>query len=200
MNRLVAIVALLVTAFGAAGYRRWHARWGATADEATAAMPGDDLFRGAAFDVTRGITIRAEPRAVWPWLVQVGMGRAGFYAYDLLDNLGQPSLDRVLPEHQALAIGDWIPMSTGQPTERTAFRVQSMEAPNSMLWVKPGSSWAWQLTPIVGGRTRLVTRLRCQYDWRDLPGVLVTIPLMELGDFPMMRRMLLGIRQRAERG
>jgi hypothetical protein len=53
------------------------------------------------------------------------------------------------------------------------------------------------LRPLAGGGTRLITRLRCRYDWRS-PSILLSLPLMELGDFPMMRRCLLGIRQRAE--
>ena len=68
-----------------------------------------------------------------------------------------------------------------------------------MLWAKPDSSWAWRLEPTGEGGIRLVTRVRCRYSPRDFPGVLLTIPLLELGDFPMMRRMLLGMKDRAER-
>jgi hypothetical protein len=72
-------------------YRRWHLRWGATPAEAAASLPGDALLPRAQYKSTRAITINAPPEAVWPWLVQVGCQRAGFYSNDLLDNLGHPS-------------------------------------------------------------------------------------------------------------
>jgi hypothetical protein len=83
-------------------YRRWHLRWGATPSEVADVLPGDDLFPNAQYRSTRAITIDAPPEAVWPWLVQVGSNRAGFYSDDLLDNLGRPSADSLLPEHQHL--------------------------------------------------------------------------------------------------
>ena len=92
-------------------YRRWHRRWGSTADEVASVMPGDDLFLKAQFISTRSITIDAPPAAVWPWLVQVGCGRAGFYSNDLLDNLGRPSATTIVPELQHLQVGQWVPMS-----------------------------------------------------------------------------------------
>jgi len=83
------------------------------------------------------------------------------------------------------------------PTAASAFVVDSFQAPRWMLWRTPASSWAWRLVPLADGRTRLVTRLHAVHDWRR-PSSLVWVPLMEFGDFPMMRRMLRGIRQRAE--
>ena len=105
-------------------YRPWHMRWGATREEEVAEYPGDDLLPVAEFHPTRAITIAARPEEIWPWIVQIGFGRAGFYAYDLLDNLGKPSAERIIPEFQHPAVGDWIPMS---PTinDRTAFRVKA---------------------------------------------------------------------------
>lgn len=111
----------------------------------------------------------------------------------VLDNLGRRSAERIDPTLQTLTVGDWIPMSA-QVTDRTAFRVEGMAAPHWMLWTKPDITWEWRLEPADGGSTRLVTRLLCRYAWRDFPGVLATIALMELADYPMMRRMLLGIR------
>src|SRR5690349_6473826 len=61
-------------------YRRVHLRWGATDAEVTAPMPGDELVPEPSFSATRAITIDAPPEAVWPWLVQLGYGRAGFYS------------------------------------------------------------------------------------------------------------------------
>lgn len=72
-------------------YRGWHLRWGATPAETAASLPGDALVPHAQFKATRAITIDAPPEAVWPWLVQAGCQRAGFYSNDLLDNLGHPS-------------------------------------------------------------------------------------------------------------
>ena len=77
-------------------FRKWHMRWGATDAEVAAVMPGDDLEPKATVRATRAITIAAPPEAVWPWIVQIGFGRAGFYSYDLLDSLGRPSAE-VIP-------------------------------------------------------------------------------------------------------
>jgi hypothetical protein len=179
-------------------FRSRHLRWGATPEEVAAAMPGDGIVEAPTFDATRAITIDAPPGRVWPWLVQVGRGRAGFYSYDLLDNGGRPSADRILPEHQNLKVGDRIPM-TEKVTDATSFRVTAIDPGRSLLWKKAGSTWAWTLTPLEGRRTRLVTRLRDRYPWRSSPGTaLLSLVLLEHGDFAMMRRMLLGIKARAE--
>jgi hypothetical protein len=96
-----------------AAYRRWiqpwQHRWGATDAEVRRAMPGDDRIPDAA-STTRAITIAAPAEQVWPWLVQLGYGRGGWYSYDWIDNDGQPSADRILPELQQLQVGDQILM------------------------------------------------------------------------------------------
>jgi hypothetical protein len=178
-------------------FRRWHRRWGATDAEVEATMPGDDLIDDVAYLATRAITIDAPPEAVWPWLVQVGCLRAGFYADDLLDNLGHPSATTLLPEFQDLAVGQWVPMSP-TPSDTTAFKVAGFEPNQWLLWHQPLSTWSWTLAGLPGGRTRLVTRLRIHLDWSHPAISLFSVILNELGDFPMMRRMLLGIRDRAE--
>lgn len=178
-------------------YRRWHQRWGATDDEVRASMPGDGLIDDVAYLATRAITIDAPAEAVWPWLVQVGCLRAGFYADDLLDNLGHPSARTIVPELQHLEVGQWVPMSP-TPSDTTAFRVAGFEPNRWLLWHQPLSSWSWTLTELPGGRTRLVTRLRIHLDWHHPAISAFSVALNELGDFPMMRRMLLGIRDRAE--
>ena len=160
-------------------------------------MPGDDLVEGAQFIATRAITIDASPADVWPWLQQVGFRRGGFYSYDLLDNLGRPSSSVVLAEWQELTVGDVAAPMADPPTTATSFSIAELDAPRYLLWSKPDSTWAWTLEPLDGNRTRLVTRLKVRYRFR--PDALVTIPLIELGDFAMMRRMLLGLRDRAER-
>jgi hypothetical protein len=177
-------------------YRPWHLRWGATDAELKRAMPGDgDLF-DSSFTATRAITVGARPEHIWPWLVQIGFGRAGWYSYDWLDNLGKPSADRIIPELQAIRVGDWVPMSS-KVDERTAFKVAAFEPGKMLLWTKPDSTWSWVLEPIDGERTRVVSRLRCHHEPGTLFGF-AGILLMELGDFPMFRRLLLNLRRRAE--
>jgi hypothetical protein len=176
--------------------RHWHRSWGATPAEVTAAMPGDHLLPRAQYRSTRAITIDAAPEDVWPWLVQVGYRRGGWYACDLLDNFARPSLRRIAPELQDLRVGQWLAM-VPRPSERTAFVVDSFEEPSWLLWRTPNRSWAWRLVPLADGRTRLITRLKTAYEWRR-PLALGTVVLMECADFPMMRRMLRGIRDRAE--
>lgn len=180
-------------------YRRWHLGWGATDAEVAAAMPGDDLHPRAQYKTTRAITIDAPPSTVWPWLVQVGGGRAGFYSNDLLDNLGHASAASIVPELQKLEIGQWVPMSpSGISSQETAFRVHSFAAGEWLLWAKPDSTWAWRLTATPQGGTRLVTRIHAVYDWSRPLMALAGVVLMEFGDFAMLRRMLRGIKDRAE--
>ena len=180
-------------------YRRWHLRWGATAGEVLATMPGDAVLPEAQFRATRAITIEARPEDVWPWLVQVGCLRAGWYSNDLLDNLGRPSATTIEPRFQDLVVGQWVPMSPkGPPSERTALKVDSFEVNRWLVWTKPGGAWSWRLTPTAENGTRLVTRIHAAYDWRHPVSALFGVVLMELGDFAMLRRMLRGIKSRAE--
>ncbi len=201
-RRMLAEVADVVTAspllLTAPLYRRWHLRWGATPAEARAAMPGDDLVPVSHFTATRAITIEARPGDVWPWLAQVGYGRAGFYSYDLLDNLGRPSATAIMPQWQRAGVGDVAAPMASHPTPGTSFQVADAEPGARLVWAKPDSTWAWTLAPFAPGRTRLVTRLRQRY--RPTPAGLLTIVLAEFGDFAMMRKMLLGIKTRAETG
>jgi len=88
-------------------------RWGAVDSEVFAPMPGDDLVPTPRLGYTRAITIDAPPAAVWPWLVQIGQGRGGLYSFDALENLVGcriHSADAILPEHQAIAVGDLVRM------------------------------------------------------------------------------------------
>jgi hypothetical protein len=195
-GEVIAVVSSIPLFISAPLLRPWHRRWGATDAEVAAAMPGDDLVPGCQYAVTRAISIDAPPRAVWPWLVQVGFGKAGFYANDLLDNAGHPSADRIVDAWQEIHVGDWVPMYT-KVNDRTAFKVAAVEPAESLLWVKPDSTWAWRLAAS-GAGTRLVTRLRILYRW-SMPGdALLSLFLNEFGDFPMMRRMLKNMKKRAE--
>ena len=180
-------------------YRRWHLHWGATPTEIAEALPGDDTLPHAQYRSTRAITIEAPPEAVWPWLVQAGCRRAGFYSNDLLDNLGHASARTIVPELQHLEVGQWVPMSpSSTPTEVTAFKVHSFEANRWLLWSKPDSTWVWRLTHTDGGGTRLVTRIHAARDWKHPLMAILSVALMEFGDFAMLRRMLRGIKERAE--
>ena len=177
-------------------YRRWHLRWGSTPAEVASRLPGDSLMPGAQYKSTRAINIDAPPEAVWPWLVQVGCLRAGWYSNDLLDNLTHPSATVIVPELQHIEVGQWVPMSP-KPSVRSGLKVHSFEANRWLLWTTPDSTWAWQLAPTDHG-TRLIARINARYDWRHPHWALLGILLMEFGDFAMLRRMLRGIKTRAE--
>jgi hypothetical protein len=148
------------------------------------------------FSATRAITIQAEPEEIWPWLIQVGCKRAGWYSYDWIDNLGRPSADRIVPELQSLKVGDTVPMS---PNGKQGLKVALMDPSRSMLWVSEDESatWAWGLYKLDQDHTRLVTRVRMRYSWHPL-WVAFNV-LFDPGDFVMMRKMLLGLKRRAER-
>ncbi|MDR0592837.1 MAG: hypothetical protein LBG60_06185 [Bifidobacteriaceae bacterium] len=147
---------------------RLHRGWGATAAERAAPLPGDDLVRQPIFHSTRAITIEAAPEAVWPWIVQMGMGRGGWYSYDdwagRVSSVSAVSASAVIPDLQDLKVGDAVDL-----IDRMVFRVQDLQ-PNRALvlhadehqmplqpWVK---SWAFVLQPIEGGSTRLLVRER----------------------------------------
>jgi hypothetical protein len=170
----------------------WQHRWGATDEEVARTMPGDEVIPGAA-STTRAITIGAQPEQVWPWLVQIGFGRAGWYSYDWIDNDGRPSADEVLPDHQHLEVGDQILMVPGMGP-----RVRAIDPHRSLLCGdEEGGTWSLGLYPDDEGRTRLVSRWRV--DWPFTPASAFWILLSDPGAFIMERRMLLGIRERAER-
>src|SRR5688572_23952859 len=91
----------------------WQRRWGSTDEEVGHPMPGDDLLRPGTHSTTRAITIDAPPRDVFPWLVQIGYERGGWYSYDWIDNDGRRSIDRIDPALQDLSVGDRIQMLPG---------------------------------------------------------------------------------------
>jgi hypothetical protein len=179
-------------------YRHWHVRWGATDEELWESLPGDGVVSQASLNTTRAITIDAPPELVWPWIVQMGYRQAGFYTYDLVDNGGYPSAERVLSQYQKVTIGAWAFPMNGffgfrfPINETTAFKVKAFQTNKWLLWEKPGSTWIWVLRTLPGGQTRLISRQRVHYP------ELFTRILMEFGDPPMMRRVLNGIKIRAE--
>ena len=170
----------------------WHMRWGATDAEVARDMPGDDLIPGAK-SATRVITIKGTVDQVWPWLVQLGFGKAGWYSYDWIDNDFQPSADRIIPEYQNLQVGDKILMMPAM-----GFVVHSLDAPHSIVGLlEDGStSWCLGLYPIEGGGTRLVSRWRPKFEMT--PATVLMSALAEPGTFIMEQKMLRTIRDRVE--
>jgi hypothetical protein len=143
-------------------------------------------------------SVRGGGSWVWPWIVQMGYRRAGFYTYALLDNAGYDSADRILAERQDPKIGDWMPTSKNV-NETTAFKVKALEPDRWLLWEKPDSTWSWKLVSLDSGGTRLITRLKQRYAWEKPASALSALMLLGFGDFPMIRRVLKRIRSRAER-
>jgi hypothetical protein len=170
----------------------WHLRWGATDEEVSMEMPGDELIPEAS-PATRAITIAAGPDDVWPWLVQLGYGKAGWYSYDWIDNDFKPSADRIIPEHQDLAVGDEILMMP-----EMGFMVRAIDRPRSIVSERADGSMTWCLAlyPRDGGVTRLVSRWRPNFE--ITPATFFMIALSEPGAFIMEQKMLRSIRDRAE--
>jgi hypothetical protein len=190
-----AVMAGVAAAYGVV-VRPWHLTWGATTTEVDRRMPGDDLVPEPQLAATRAITIAAPREAVWPWLVQMGgYTRAGWYSYDRIDNAGRPSADTVVPELQHLEVGDVLPTSK----DGTGFEVVAIDPPRSLVALidhpQATTSWAMSLDPVAGG-TRLVFRLRLRAASTPV-GWLYRVA-MDAGDFVMMRRQLLTIRDRVE--
>jgi hypothetical protein len=169
----------------------WQHRWGATDEEVRRPMPGDDLIPDAS-GTTRAITIAAASGQVWPWLVQIGYGRAGWYSYDWIDNDGRPSADRIVPELQQLQVGDQILM-----LPEMGPRVREIQ-PNRYFVAgdDQASSWCLALYPTAQG-CRLVSRWRA--DWHMTLANAFWILLSDPGPFIMERKMLKTIKARAER-
>jgi hypothetical protein len=177
--------------------RPWHLTWGATAAEARQPLPGDDVVAHPVYQYTRAITIDAPAAAVWPWLVQIGQGRGGYYSYDWLENLfgcDIHSADRILPEFQRLAVGDTVRMyrEGGGPPP---FIVVAID-PGRALVLGGGDSysWAFVLQPIDAQSTRLIVRARSYSD----PPWVAPLAGVEPITFFMEQKMLRGIKQRAE--
>ena len=149
-------------------------------------MPGDDLIPDAA-STTRAITVAAPPEQVWPWLVQLGYGRGGWYSYDWIDNDGQPSADRILPELQQLQVGDQILM-----LPEMGPRVREIQ-PNRYFVAgdHEGGSWCLALYPTA---QRLPAGQPVAADWQLTPANAFWILLSDPGAFIMERKMLKGIK------
>ncbi len=168
--------------------------WGATEAEAASRLPGDELLEHADGVATRAIWIEAPAAAVWPWLAQMGPApRGGAYTYDWIENLlglGMHSVDRVLPEYQHPQIGDVIGLGSNR------MLVERVDPQHVLVWRSEDGNWVW--TFVIenrAGRTRLISRNRFR-----LPTLIARIGMlpMEPGSLVMERKMLLGIKRRAE--
>jgi hypothetical protein len=178
-------------------YRPWQLSWGASADELRRPMPGDQVVHEPGFNATRAVTVAASPEEIWPWIVQIGFGRGGWYSYDLLDNLGRPSAESLVPELQHIEVGDLVPLGPGK---NSGMRVKEYERAHWAVWWDRNlqlTTWTWVLTAMPDGNTRLVTRVRSRTSWQH-PSTAVWRLLSGVADFRMMRNCLLGIKCRAE--
>ena len=169
----------------------WQRRWGSSGEEVARAMPGDELLPPGAASTTRAITIDARPRDVFPWLLQIGYGRGGWYSYDWIDNDGKRSVDRIDPSLQRLAVGDRIPMLPGFGPV-----VREIQTDHHILSSGDADTWCLLVEPLPDGRSRLMSRWR--QDWPKTFGTYVWTLISDPGAFVMEQKMLRTIRSRAE--
>ncbi len=188
--------------------RPWHLNMGSTKEEVQRSMPGDELVPNPKFQWNQATTIDAPAAEVWPWVVQIGNQRAGWYSWDGLHRLmgvagsvddPRGSANRIIPELQDLKVGDVIrmmPEDMGAP----GYAVVSIEPDRALVTHiddENGSSWVWVLDPIDEQTTRLIVRFRQKWE----PGLANTLMFGiadELGSLVMLPKTLSGIKERAE--
>lgn len=188
--------------------RPWYLRWGVTDEELARNKPGHDLAPEPAVHSTQAVTIDVPPEDVWPWLVQIGQGRAGFYSYDWLEQLVGAdihNIDRIIPEYQALAEGDEVRLAPkdyplGSPD---SWPVVADIEENRHIVLRPPTDppsyvWTFLVEPTDENGTRLISRMRSPRESSTLDR-LVDALTWDPAHFLMQRRMLLGIKERAER-
>ncbi len=173
--------------------------WGATPEELSRTFPEDNLVTDPSFDATRAITVRGRPEDVWPWLVQMGFGRAGFYGYDLIENPGSGagirSARAILPAFQHPRAGDVLPLSVA-----ATLQYGTVDPNQTMVWrgrdVPPSGVFIWSLIPLDETHTRMISRVRWRY-LRDPVGRALGL-FTEFTDHVAVRAILKGIRDRVE--
>lgn len=176
--------------------RRLVLTWGASPDEQRAVLPGDELLADPDGSSTRAITVNAPPAAIWPWLVQIGPApRGGAYTYDWIENLlglGFHSTDRILDEYQDPQPGLAVRLGGNE------LRFERIDRERTLAIRSTDGSWLWSfnLVETGDGRTRLISRNRYQL---STIGARIGMLFLEAGSLVMERRMLIGIRDRAER-
>ena len=175
--------------------RRPILTWGATSEEAASRLPGDELLEDADGVSTRAVTIDAPAASVWPWLAQMGPSpRGGAYTYDWIENLlglNMHSAESVVPEFQHPQVGDTIGLGANQ------MRLERVEPRRVLAWRSEDGNWVWTFVlEEHDGATRLISRNRFR-----LPTLAARIGMlpMEPGSLVMERKMLRGIKERAER-
>jgi hypothetical protein len=162
-------------------------------------MTGDVAITEPTYTATLAVTVAARPEHIWPWLLQMGYRRGGLYSYDWLDRLfgylDGPSATRILPEFQRLAVGDEIPIGRG-----SGFPVAAIEPRRALVLggTGDGFQWVWQfgLYALDNRRTRLVSRNSVRV--ATTVGSWLFMRVIEPAAFLMTRRMLLGLKRRAE--
>ena len=174
----------------------------ATGEERQRTLPGDDLIPKPTAALTQAITLHCTADRIWPWLAQMGAGRAGWYSYDAINNGAKPSAERIVPELQAVEVGylfPWLPHAVEGfvvlACEKHRVLVLGAPAPDGHAIV----TWSFVLEPRTDGTTRLIVRSRANaaYGFGRLPAWVVK-RLLPPGHFVMQRRQLLGIARRAE--
>lgn len=188
-------------------------RWGATTEEAQGPYPGAELIPGGTRSATIATTINAPAEKVWPWLVQMGYGRAGWYSWDHLDNWGNSSADRLHPEWQRIAVGDQLP---AMPNSAAGWEVAALE-PGRFLGLRMSldlrgrpfdprgprprfftdSLWAFRLEELPEGRTRIVESGYWAFRPRWLQP-LVSILLLEPEHWIMQTRQFANLKRLVE--
>ena len=189
------VAAMLVAAVYARCVRPAVLTWGASSAEAQERLPGDELLVDADGISTRAIDVAASPSAVWPWLAQMGPSpRGGAYTYDWIENLlnlNMHSADRVLDEFQHPRVGDVIGLGANQ------MRLERVDPERALAWRSEDGNWVWTFVlRSENGSTRLISRNRFRLP--TLTAQLGMLP-MEPASLVMERKMLVGIKRRAER-
>ena len=213
LTRLVVVAAVLLAVPLVA--RPWFLHWGATREEVQRQWPGDELTSPRSGNATRAITIRASAAQVWPWIVQIGQDRGGFYSYTWLENLlrcDMHNAQNIVPGWQSRHTGDTVWMcdrarfgGRGRTIVAELAREQAMilAAPSDAEAVAktgraPSGTWGFVLDRIDAHQTRLIMRTRGG-DTQGILGSLGSWFVFDPAHFIMERRMLIGIKQRAER-
>ena len=214
MRRSFGVVGAGAAVAAVAGWKvfeRWQRSWGATDDELVMDLPGDELTAEPVEQSTRAVTVDATPHDVWPWVVQLGADRGGFYSYDWLENLFGleiHSADAIAPEWQRLDVGDMV----YSDNERKNGWILVKVVPDEVLVMKQADmkvgramnrneglgfefQWTFALRPLPAGGARLLVRERVAYGRRFTRWLMAPVGVVS---FVMTRKMLLGIKQRAE--
>lgn len=196
--------------------RPWHMSWGCLPEEKSRPLPGDELVSRPLAQATHAITIDAPLEQVWPWLVQMGQGRGGFYSYDWLENLFGCQIhnaDKIVPQWQTILVGDGVklhpqapPLSVvvAEPHKAIVLAGGSdlqPEIPKDTSFLKlhtyRGFTWAFFVHELPDDSTRLLVRVRVSWD-RGLRHLFRSRMFLEPAHSIMQRKMNLGIKRRAE--